>query len=201
MKITNNAVVNAEYELFVDGDNGELELMEKTTRENPLSFIFGVGMMLPKFEENLKDLKAGDSFEFSISSEEAYGKYNDEAVIELERKVFEVDGKMDEEMVFEGNMVPLMDSEGNRFQALVLSVTDTHVTVDLNHPLAGENLHFKGKVLDVREATEDELNTINSGCNGCGGGGGGGGGCSNGECGEHKHGHDHDECGCGGNCD
>ncbi|NLI71686.1 MAG: peptidylprolyl isomerase [Bacteroidales bacterium] len=197
MKITNNAVVNAEYELFVDGDNGELELMEKTTRENPLSFIFGVGMMLPKFEENLKDLKAGDSFEFSISSEEAYGKYNDEAVIELERKVFEVDGKMDEEMVFEGNMVPLMDSEGNRFQALVLSVTDTHVTVDLNHPLAGENLHFKGKVLDVREATEDELNTINSGCDGCGGGGG----CNNGECGEHKHGHDHDECGCGGNCD
>lgn len=193
MKVTNNAVVNAEYELFVNGENGELELVEKATPERPLNFIFGVGMMLPKFEENLKDLESGESFEFSISSEEAYGKYDNEAVLELERKIFEVDGEMDEEIVFEGNVVPLMDSNGNRLQALVLSVTDTHVTVDLNHPLAGENLHFKGKVLDVREATEEELNAIfNTGCGGCSGGG-----CNNGECGDHKHDHE----GCGGNCD
>lgn len=198
MKVTNNAVVNAEYELFVNGENGELELVEKATPERPLNFIFGVGMMLPKFEENLKDLESGESFEFSISSEEAYGKYDNEAVIELERKIFEVDGEMDEEIVFEGNMVPLMDSNGNRLQALVLDVTDTHVTVDLNHPLAGENLYFKGKVLDVREATEEELNAIfNLGCGGCGGGDG----CNNGECGDHEHDHNHDGCGCGGNCD
>lgn len=194
MKVTNNAVVNAEYELFVNGENGELELVEKATPERPLNFIFGVGMMLPKFEENLKDLESGESFEFSISSEEAYGKYDNEAVLELERNIFEVDGKLDEDIVFEGNVVPLMDSNGNRLQALVLSVTDTHVTVDLNHPLAGENLYFKGKVLDVREATEEELNAIfNTGCGGCSGGG-----CNNGECGDHDN---HDGCGCGGNCD
>ena len=170
MKITNNAVVNAEYELYVDGDNGEPELMEKATAEQPLNFIYGVGMMLPKFEQNLDGLETGDPFDFTISNEEAYGPYDDEAVIELERAVFEIDGKLDEEMVFEGNVVPLMDSEGNRLQAQVVSVTDSHVTVDLNHPLAGENLHFKGKVLEVREATEEELNALLGGGCGCGSG-------------------------------
>lgn len=194
MKITNNAVVNAEYELYVDGENGELELMERATSEQPLNFIYGIGMMLPKFEQNLNGLETGDSFDFTISNEEAYGPYDDEAVIELERAVFEIDGKLDEEMVFEGNVVPLMDSEGNRLQAQVVSVNDTHVTVDLNHPLAGENLHFKGKVLEVREATEEELNALLGG--GCGCGGNCGDGCGD-DCGcndDHNHSHG---CGCG----
>ena len=194
MKITNNAVVNAEYELYVDGENGELELMERATSEQPLNFIYGIGMMLPKFEQNLNGLETGDSFDFTISNEEAYGPYDDEAVIELERAVFEIDGKLDEEMVFEGNVVPLMDSEGNRLQAQVVSVNDTHVTVDLNHPLAGENLHFKGKVIEVREASEEELNALLGG--GCGCGGNCGDGCGD-DCGcndDHNHSHG---CGCG----
>ena len=196
MKITNNAVVNAEYELYVDGDNGEPELMEKATAEQPLNFIYGIGMMLPKFEQNLNGLETGDSFDFTISNEEAYGPYDDEAVIELERAVFEIDGKLDEEMVFEGNVVPLMDSEGNRLQAQVVSVNDTHVTVDLNHPLAGENLHFKGKVIEVREATEEELNALLGGGGGCGCGGNCGDGCGD-DCGcDDDHNHSHG-CGCG----
>ncbi|MEZ7865975.1 MAG: peptidylprolyl isomerase [Paludibacteraceae bacterium] len=195
MKITNNAVVNAEYELYVDGENGELELMERATSEQPLNFIYGIGMMLPKFEQNLNGLETGDSFDFTISNEEAYGPYDDEAVIELERAVFEIDGKLDEEMVFEGNVVPLMDSEGNRLQAQVVSVNDTHVTVDLNHPLAGENLHFKGKVLEVREATEEELNALLGGGGGCGCGGNCGDGCGD-DCGcDDDHNHSHG-CGC-----
>ena len=196
MKITNNAVVNAEYELYVDGENGELELMERATSEQPLNFIYGIGMMLPKFEQNLNGLETGDSFDFTISNEEAYGPYDDEAVIELERAVFEIDGKLDEEMVFEGNVVPLMDSDGNRLQAQVVSVNDTHVTVDLNHPLAGENLHFKGKVLEVREATEEELNALLGGGGGCGCGGNCGDGCGD-DCGcDDDHNHSHG-CGCG----
>jgi FKBP-type peptidyl-prolyl cis-trans isomerase SlyD len=168
MKITNNSVVNAEYELYVDGENGGLELMERATPEHPLNFIFGVGMMLPKFEQNLKGLEEGDSFDFTIANEDAYGEYDDEAIVELDRAIFEIDGKLDEEMVYEGNIVPLMDSEGNRLQAQVVSVTDTNVTVDLNHPLAGENLHFKGKILEVHEASEEELNALlGNGC-GCG---------------------------------
>ncbi len=187
MKITAQTVVDAEYELYVDGENGEPELMEKTTPEKPLNFIYGVGMMLPKFEEQLANLEAGDNFDFTLEPSDSYGEYEDDAVIDLDRSVFEINGKLDEEMVFAGNVVPLMDSEGNRVQAQIVSVDDKHVKVDLNHPLAGETLHFKGKVLTVREATQDEINGLFGGHScGCGSGGfgrGGRGGCG---CGDVK---------------
>jgi len=198
MKITANKSVSAEYELFVDGEKeGELELMEKATPQQPLSFIYGVGMMLPKFEENLFGMQAGDKFDFVINNEDAYGEYDDESVLDLDRGIFEIDGKLDEEMIFEGNVVPLMDNEGNRVNAQVVSVSETHVKVDLNHPLAGENLHFKGSVLEVREATEKELAALMGG--GCGSCGCGDGGCGDG-CGDHEHEEAMDSCGCGSGC-
>lgn len=207
MKITANKSVSAEYELFVDGEKeGELELMEKATVQEPLSFIFGLGMMLPKFEENLFGMQVGDKFDFVIKTEDAYGLYDDESVLDLERAIFEIDGKLDEEMIFEGNVVPLMDNDGNRVNAQVVTITDTHVTVDLNHPLAGENLHFKGSVLEVRDATEKEIAALSGGCgcgcgDGCGEGGcGSEGGCNDNECdcGSEKK-EKVSSCGCGCN--
>ncbi|ODT56064.1 MAG: peptidylprolyl isomerase [Paludibacter sp. 47-17] len=191
MKITANKSVSAEYELFVDGENeGELELMEKATTQQPLSFIYGVGMMLPKFEEHLFGLATGDKFEFTLNVEDAYGEYEDANVIDLDRSIFEVDGKLDEKVIFAGNVVPLMDSEGNRLNAQVVEVSATAVKVDLNHPLAGETLHFKGSILEVHEATEEELNAIF--------GGGGGCGCGSGGCGcDDGHDHEHGKGGCG----
>ena len=194
MKITANKSVSAEYELYVDGETeGELELMERATAEQPLSFIYGVGMMLPKFEENIFGLATGDKFDFTIENEDAYGPYEDENVLDLDRSIFEIDGKLDEEVVFEGNVVPLMDNEGHRINAQVVEVTDTHVKVDLNHPLAGENLHFKGSILEVREASEKELAALP---------GGGGCGCGSGGCGDEGCGCDDGEEGgsCGSGC-
>lgn len=180
MKITVNKSVSAEYELFVDGEaEGELELMEKATAEQPLNFIYGVGMMLPKFEEHIFGMAEGETFDFVIDNEDAYGPYEDENVLDLDRSIFEIDGKLDTEVVFEGNVVPLMDNEGHRLNAQVVSVDDTHVKVDLNHPLAGENLHFKGKVISIREATVEELAALQ----GEGGCGCGSGGCGSGDCG------------------
>lgn len=195
MKITANKSVSAEYELFVDGENeGELELMEKATVQQPLSFIYGVGMMLPKFEEHLFGLATGDKFEFTLNVEDAYGEYEDGNVIDLERSIFEIEGKLDDKVIFAGNVVPLMDSEGNRLNAQVVEVTGTHVKVDLNHPLAGENLHFKGSILEVHEATEEEMNAVFGG----GGCGCGSGGCGSDDCGcGDDHGHKHGKGGCG----
>lgn len=206
MKITANKTVLAEYELFVDGEiEGELELMEKATEQQPLNFIYGVGMMLPKFEENLFGMEAGSAFDFTINNEDAYGEYDDESVLDLDRAIFEIDGKLDEEMIFEGNVVPLMDNEGNRINAQIVSVNDTHVKVDLNHPLAGENLHFKGKVIEVREATEKELASLSGGGCGCGSSCGcddsscGEGGCGDGGCNSDDKGDKMGGCGCGCN--
>ncbi|MDR0871991.1 MAG: FKBP-type peptidyl-prolyl cis-trans isomerase [Prevotellaceae bacterium] len=172
-------MVTATYDLYVDGENEE-ELMEQATEQQPLVFCFGIGMMLERFEQNLKGKKAGDKFDFVIDHSEAYGEYDDESVVDLPKNIFEVDGKFDNEMIAEGSFVPLMDSEGNRVSATVVKVGDTTVTVDLNHPLAGENLHFIGEILEVRDATEEELIAIlNPSC---------GGGCSS-DC--------SDGCGCG----
>ena len=203
MKITANKSVSAEYELYVDGEKeGELELMEKATVEQPLNFVFGVGMMLPKFEENLFGMQAGEKFDFVINNEDAYGEYDDENVLDLDRAIFEIDGKLDEEVIFEGNVVPLMDNEGNRINAQVVTISDTHVKVDLNHPLAGENLHFKGSVIEVREATEKELAALMGGGCGCDSGscGSEGGSCGSSDCGCDEKGELVDSCGCGSGC-
>ena len=147
----------------------------------------------PKFEENIFGLATGDKFDFTIENEDAYGPYEDENVLDLDRSIFEIDGKLDEEVVFEGNVVPLMDNEGHRINAQVVEVTDTHVKVDLNHPLAGETLHFKGSILEVREASEKELAALQ---------GGGGCGCGSGGCGDEGCGCDDGEEGgsCGSGC-
>lgn len=81
MKISTNKFVATEYELFVDGQDGqegqELELMEKATKEQPMRFVFGIGMMLKAFEENIQDLEVGSKFDFTIPMEEAYGDYSE----------------------------------------------------------------------------------------------------------------------------
>ena len=180
MKITANKYVAVTYDLHV-GDGDERELMEKATADRPLKFVFGTGMMIPAFETALDGLEIGSTFDFSITPENAYGEYSEDNVLELPKNIFEVDGKFDAEMVKEGNTLPMMDSNGNRLMGSVLEVKPDVVVMDFNHPLAGETLHFKGTVLEVHEATADEIAQLCQPAGGCGGGcgscGGGGDSC------------------------
>lgn len=155
------------YDMYVDGENGQEELMERATEEMPLTYIEGIGMMLPAFEQAMADKQVGDSFDFRIPCEKAYGEYDTEEVITLEKDRFEIDGKFDEERVFEGNIIPMTTIDGGIAHAQVVSVDDKGVTLDLNHPLAGENLHFIGSVIEVREATAEEIAQMTQGCH-CG---------------------------------
>ncbi len=166
MKITANKFVAVTYDLNV-GEGEERELMERATAQTPLKFIYGVGTMLPAFEEALKGLEAGEKFDFSLAPADAYGEYNEESVLELPKNIFEVEGKFDAEMIKEGNTVPMMDSNGNRLNGSVLEVKDDVVVMDFNHPLAGETLHFSGEVLDVHDPTEEEVAQL-TGAGGCG---------------------------------
>ena len=70
-------------------------------------------------------------------------------------------------MIYEGNTVPMMDSNGNRLNGSVLEVKEDIVVMDFNHPLAGEDLHFIGSIELVREATPEELHPTCGGCEGC----------------------------------
>lgn len=151
MKIQPNSVVAVTYDLYTT-KNGEEVFVEKATTENPLVFLYGVGMMLPKFEENLAGLAAGDTYDFHLVAEHAYGERDEAAVAELSKEMFQ---GMDVPEV--GSVLPLQDNQGNQFRAKVVEIADAAVKVDLNHPMAGQDLHFKGEILQVREATQDEL--------------------------------------------
>jgi len=162
-----NSVVSIVYELRSGSKEGKVE--EALTPENPLTFIFGTGGLLPKFEENLNGLNSGDSFEFLLNSEDAYGPVVESALVHVPKNIFEVDGKIDENLLKEGNMVPMMDAEGRRLNGKVVAIEAEAVQMDFNHPMAGKDLHFKGEVTEVRAATEEELNHGHThGAGGCG---------------------------------
>ena len=149
-----NKVISVEYNLYKDTAEGEL--IESTVGQQPLVFLSGVGQMIPDFESNVVSLNTGDSFSFGIKAENAYGKRNEEGVIELPQDMFKNEGKLVEE-VAAGNILPLEDQNGNVHPAKVLSINEETITFDVNHPLADQDLHFTGKILEVREATAEEL--------------------------------------------
>ncbi|QQL50676.1 FKBP-type peptidyl-prolyl cis-trans isomerase [Mucilaginibacter ginkgonis] len=151
MKIVPQYVVSLTYNLYVDKDGNE-ELVEKTTEEQPLTFLYGAGQMLPKFEEELSSLSTGDSFDFRLSAADAYGEHDEEAIANLPKEMFTEAG-----LPAIGAVIPLQDQNGHRFQGQVVSIAEDAVLVDLNHPMAGQELHFKGQILNVRPANDEEL--------------------------------------------
>jgi FKBP-type peptidyl-prolyl cis-trans isomerase SlyD len=142
----------------------------------PLKFVYGAGRVLPAFETNLFSLKSGDSFSFSLTASHAYGERREEMIIDVPISVFENDGKIDENICRVGNEVPMTDSSGNRLFGIINEILKDSVKMDFNHPMAGVDLFFSGKILDVREPTPDELSALHNSCSGC-------------------EGHDHSECG------
>lgn len=168
--IENNKVVTIQYDLYVDGENGQEEIMESATVKRPLIYCHGQGMMLPEFERNMEGLNVDDTFDFRIAYQDAYGEYDSDGVLTLDKKLFyNGDGEFDSDRVFVGNIVPMNTTDGQIVNAQVVEVNKDTVVIDLNHPLAGENLHFIGKVLAVRDVTEGELKALHhkGGC--CGG--------------------------------
>jgi FKBP-type peptidyl-prolyl cis-trans isomerase SlyD len=165
MNIENNRMVSLIYELRENDPNGRI--IESLDETKPLKFIYGTGRLLPAFESNVSLLKTGDLFRFTLNSEMAYGDKREEMVINVPVAVFETDGKINEDICRIGNEVPMSDSEGNPLTGIINEITDTYVRMDFNHPMAGINLFFSGKIVDVREATEKELDATMSSCSGC----------------------------------
>lgn len=194
----NNRFVSISYSLYIDED-GEKRLVEKTTDDKPFELITGFGIALDSFEHQVTPLEKGAVFDFSLTKDEAYGDYRDDLLMELGRDVFSINGHFDHEHVYQDAVIQMQNDEGNRFYGRVVEVGEEKVKIDLNHPLAGETLYFKGEVLENREATEDEINHLmkhlTGGCGGhCGDCEGGCGHDHSHECCDHQH---EDGCGCG----
>lgn len=161
MIIENQKVVTLTYEMYVNAENGSEELIERATEQRPLVYCHGEKMMLPAFEAALVGKKKGDCFDFRIDHNEAYGEYDENGVMELDKQLFfNGDGEFDSERVYIGNVIPMNTVDGQIVNAVVIDIKEDKVTIDLNHPFAGEDLHFVGKIIDVREASDKELEAI-----------------------------------------
>ncbi len=155
MTIEQNKVVTVHY--ILNEGTAEGQLVESTNGGEPLAFIYGVGMMIPAFEANLAGLSMGDTFAFGIPAAEAYGVYDDTALVEVPKQIFEHEGSIPDGLLEVGNVLPLQDQEGNRLQGMVAHVGDESVKLDFNHPMAGVDLFFTGHVEGVRDAEPSEL--------------------------------------------
>ncbi len=166
MQIENKKMVSLTYELRVNDSEGRvIETLDET---RPLKFIYGTGRLLPVFESNISSLRAGDPFKFKLESERAYGDKREDMIINVPINVFEADGKLNEDICKVGNEVPMSDSDGNPLTGIINEVSDTFVKMDFNHPMAGLDLFFTGKIIEVRDATDSELTATSHSCSGCG---------------------------------
>jgi FKBP-type peptidyl-prolyl cis-trans isomerase SlyD len=155
MKIENNTVVSLTYKLT---NHKTGETIEETTTENPMLFLYGVGAIIPEFEQNLNGKITGDKFNFAITSDNAYGDRSEEQVALLPKSIFhDENGVFNDEQIAVGAVLPMSDNEGNHLNGIVVAVDDENVTMDFNHPLSGVDLHFDGEILEVRRPTEEEI--------------------------------------------
>lgn len=164
MKIDKNKVVSLIYKLREN--NSEGRIIETIEPDKPMTFLFGNGRLLPDFESNISTLGKGDEFVFTLSAESAYGERREDMIINIPASVFEKDGKIDDSICQIGNVVPMADADGNSITGIICEIGESFIRMDFNHPMAGIGLHFTGKIMDVRNATLDELYSSNA-CAGC----------------------------------
>ncbi|MDY4042845.1 MAG: peptidylprolyl isomerase [Marinifilaceae bacterium] len=173
--ITKNKFVTVTYELRTNKGGDTVEVADA---EHPLEFICGQGQTLEYFEMNLLGLNEGDDFDFNIPAANAYGTVNEDMIVELPRDIF---AEVEAGELVPGNVLPMQDSLGRHLNGKITDVKEDAVVMDFNHPMAGNDLFFTGKVIAVRDATDEELASLHShkcgGCHGCG---------SEGGCGDHS---------------
>ena len=155
--IQNDCVVQIAYNLNVDGEEVESDLLE---------YLHGHGNIIPGLEQPLTGAKVGDKLEVIAKAEDAYGEFDPDSVITVSRASFPPDFE-----IHLGEAMRLRDAAGHIFQGVATAISDDAVELDLNHPMAGKDLHFKVTVLAVRPATEEEVAAGHlhyGGCEGCG---------------------------------
>jgi FKBP-type peptidyl-prolyl cis-trans isomerase SlyD len=148
MAIGTNKVVTLNFTLKDEEGN----VIESTENAEPFQFISGNNQILPKLEEEVDRMLIGTKKKININPADAYGEYNQQAVQKIDKKEFPENMKLEEGMRFVAN-----SPEGKEMPFIINSIDENEITVDFNHPLAGKNLNFNVELLDVRDATPEEL--------------------------------------------
>jgi FKBP-type peptidyl-prolyl cis-trans isomerase SlyD len=150
MAIAENSVVAIEYELV---EAGKSDILDSNKGQAPLEFITGKGHVIPGLEREILRLSKGESADIKVDSSEAYGDVNPEAVETLPKEQF-AGIELENGMQLYGQ-----GENGETVTVTVKEFTDDTVTIDYNHPLAGKDLMFSVTIVDVRDATEDEISS------------------------------------------
>ncbi|WP_226389722.1 FKBP-type peptidyl-prolyl cis-trans isomerase [Penaeicola halotolerans] len=157
MKAEKNKVITLVYELHVDdGENGKT-FFEKVEKDTPFSFLFGADNVVAAFEKNIEGKQAGDTFDFFIDYENAYGDYDDDKVVIVPKSSFKENGKLEKDILKVGKVIPMKDDKGNMMRGEIIKIDYKGIHMDFNSPLAGLDLYFKGEILDIREAEKEEI--------------------------------------------
>jgi len=157
MKVEKNNVVALTYSLRIPDTDGEMDVVEVVTEEDPMYFIQGISGLPEGFEKQIEGLVVGDTFDFTVEAEDGYGEYDPEAVIDLPKEVFQMEDVDQSELLQVGNIIPMTNEDGERMHGQVVEVKDDVVIMNFNHPLAGKEMHFEGQILSIREATAEEI--------------------------------------------
>jgi FKBP-type peptidyl-prolyl cis-trans isomerase SlyD len=148
MKIAENIVVSIHYELT----NIAGEVLDSSLDKDPLTYLHGTGGLIPGLEKALDGHVVGDEMDVEIVPEDAYGPVIEDLIQSVPRSAFEGVDKIEPGMSFEAT-----GNEGEEQRVTVVAVSEETVTIDANHPLAGETLHFNVSIKALRAPTEEEL--------------------------------------------
>lgn len=145
--VQNGVVVSMEYTLHVDG-----ELLDSSESHGPLQFLAGYGNIIPGLENEMIGMKIGDSKDVVVAPADGYGEYDEEAYLDVPRSQFPKEMKVED-----GLELTVRDNAGQARYARIESIEGDLVRLNFNHPLAGDELHFNVKVVNLREPTDEEL--------------------------------------------
>ena len=145
-QVTEDTVVSIQYTLT--GDDGAV--IDSSEDGEPLTYLHGHGQLIPGLEQELEGRSVGDAVEVRIDAENGYGEHDPERLVEVPRDRFEFE-------VSEGDFVQAQQQDGTTMPFQVVGIGESTVTLDGNHPLAGKALNFKVEVVNIRDATSEEL--------------------------------------------
>jgi FKBP-type peptidyl-prolyl cis-trans isomerase SlyD len=145
--VADDVVVSLEYTLTVNG-----EIVDSTEGIEPISFLQGYENIIPGLERELYGLKVGDEKKVFVPAKDAYGEIDPEAVVDVPRKDIPKDIP-----VKPGVELQVTNEDGELLDAVIVTVSKDTVRLDFNHPLAGKDLNFAVKVVELREAEAEEL--------------------------------------------
>lgn len=154
MQISKDKLVSIEYTLK-DSDGN---VIDTNVGEEPLEYVQGYGLIVPGLESFLEGKDGNQTVSVVVPPEEGYGERDEDMVFEVDREDFEGEAEIEIGMVFNTII------DGDEIEVTVVGINDDEVTVDANHELAGESLHFEVKIVEVRDATSEEIEQAQHDC-------------------------------------